>query len=143
MNTNEVLNKLKAEIERRRKQKIEANDKIAKGEIFTDAEDEFNSSLARYGNRLVYQELFEIFCFIESLQQEQPEEYESLPKVRGWVARFADGSLGISKEKPFYYEADGKTYISGYETVFIDKSLFPELHWLDEPVEVELLVRRV
>ena len=65
--------KLKAEIERRRKQRIEANDKIAKGEIFTDTEDEFNSSLARYGNRLVYQELFEIICFIETLQQEQPE----------------------------------------------------------------------
>lgn len=64
--------KLIAEIERRRKQRIEANEKIAKGEIFTDTEDEFNNSLARYGNRLVYQELFEIICFIETLQQEQP-----------------------------------------------------------------------
>jgi len=72
--------KLKAEIERRRKQRIEANDKIAKGEIFTDTEDEFNSSLARYGNRLVYQELFEIICFIETLQQEQPEvDYNIIP----------------------------------------------------------------
>ena len=67
----------------------------------------------------------------------------SIPKIKGWVARFANGSLGISKEKPFYYEADGKTYISGYETVFIDKSLFPELHWLDEPIEVELIIRPV
>ena len=64
--------KLIAEIERRRKQRIEANDKIAKGEIFAETEDEFNSSLARYGNRLVYQELFEIICFIETIQQEQP-----------------------------------------------------------------------
>lgn len=65
--------KLKAEIERRRKQRIEANNKIAKGEIFNGKDDEFNCCLARYGNRLVYQELFEIICFIETLQQEQPK----------------------------------------------------------------------
>lgn len=77
------------------------------------------------------------------LGRQSSENIGHLPKNKGWVARFADGSLGISREKPFYYEEEGKTYISGFETLDIDKSLFPDLHWLDEPIEVELIIREV
>lgn len=70
------LERICAEIQRRRKAFIEKNAKIERGEIFQGTEDDFNRTLARYGNRVISQELFELLCFIESLEKEQDVDLE-------------------------------------------------------------------
>lgn len=68
----------------------------------------------------------------------------NVPKIKGWVARYANGDLEVGREKPRYYEDEGKTYITDPSpTIPLDKSWFPELRWLDEPIEVELILRKI
>ena len=73
------------------------------------------------------------------------EEYESLPKIHGWIAKddsLYNPSLCVHLEKPVkdlafhYWDSKGKC-------VCIDKKLFPEITWESEPVEVELLIRKI
>lgn len=72
------------------------------------------------------------------------EEYESLPKIHGWVARDGDDKkrLCLFTEPPVRFEdmwlpEEDRIYL------FLDNSLFPEITWESEPVEVELLIRKV
>lgn len=82
--------------------------------------------------------------YIKSLEKEQSDNIGQLPKIKGWVARYANGDLEVGREKPRYYEDEGKTYITDPgPTIPLDKSWFPELHWLDEPIEVELTLKRI
>ena len=71
------------------------------------------------------------------------EEYESLPKVRGWVARDKYGSLNLFGDKPTRFEDDTFGNIKGSGMIFLNDELLPEVTWESEPVEVELLIRKV
>lgn len=71
-------------------------------------------------------------------------EYESLPKIHGWVARDGDDKkrLCLFTEPPVRIEdmwlpEEDRIYL------FLDNSLFPEITWESEPVEVELLIRKI
>ena len=67
-------------------------------------------------------------------------------KLKGWVARdkFDNGlsiySVAKPERKKFYWSNDGN---KGASRMFINKELLPELKWEDEPIEVELIIRRI
>lgn len=75
-------------------------------------------------------------------RKECAEEYESLPKVHGWVARDHSGIPKIHEYKPYRNENCG-IWDNIDAKIVIPRSLFPEITWESEPIEVELLVRRV
>ena len=64
------------------------------------------------------------------------EEY----KIKGWVAREDDGWLFLGKEKP---RRQYHAWLGAEEYFELDTNLFPELTWEDEPIEVELLIRKL
>ena len=69
-----------------------------------------------------------------------------LPKLRGWVARQPDGSLWLFAEKPYFNRDFNEwgTAIGGDRELedITDSTIFSDLTWESEPVEVELLIRR-
>jgi hypothetical protein len=76
------------------------------------------------------------------------EEYESLPKIHGWIARNKD----ICGDKlSFFTQIPQRGTRSWVEPDTMDglpyedtpKELFPEVTWESEPVEVELLIRKI
>lgn len=78
------------------------------------------------------------------------KEYESLQKIRGWVARDMDGELNffgaeLGDGSPIY---NGDLGVWGNATdnkinISRESGPFGDLNYYDDPVEVELLVRRV
>lgn len=74
------------------------------------------------------------------------EEYESLPKIRGWVARDEDGEVAFfygDNNKPIRNEF-GVWRNAADEYIHLDSWSFPEIERThNEPVEVELLIRKV
>lgn len=71
------------------------------------------------------------------------EEYESLQKIHGWIAR--DGAfrwLCLYYEKPDRCDRQWRDKNeAGY--IDLDPELFPEITWRSEPVEVEFLIRKI
>lgn len=72
------------------------------------------------------------------------KEIESLPKLRGWVTKTDDGvtlfhttSAKPEKGEMCWFGNEGDTIID------TENNLFPELTFNDEPIEVELLIRKV
>ena len=74
------------------------------------------------------------------------EEYESLPKIRGWVARDKNGSLNLHAFPP------KRVYLGiwccnpldlNQDNIRLDDKILPEITWESEPVEVELLIRKI
>lgn len=67
-------------------------------------------------------------------------------KIKAWVARdkWYDGLSIYSVAKPEresgFWSNDGN---KGASRMFINKELFPKLRWEDEPIEVELIIRRI
>ena len=107
-----------------------------------------------------------LLSFIESLKKEQVPtkeeqiamlllEYEKgradvlaklgdVPKIKGWVARDKSGDLYFFHYDCKPHRTDGIFHSECSEDVFhIDNSLFPELSWKTEPIEVELPIIRV
>ena len=70
-------------------------------------------------------------------------DIESLPKIKVWVARDSDGCLTLCKVKPQRWEGDFWIGEGGAEYFPLDSQIFPELTWEDEPIEVELLIRKI
>lgn len=74
------------------------------------------------------------------------EEYESLPKIHGWVARdsvedaFIGTGLILHHSKP---TRTGGEWSSLTIAMHLPSKMFPEITWESEPVEVELLIRKV
>lgn len=61
-----------------------------------------------------------------------------------WVARDKDGKLWFYREKPRRVKDGGYWVlddISDYECV-LPEDLFPYLKWEDEPIEVELTIKK-
>ena len=70
------------------------------------------------------------------------EEYESLPKIRGWVATNLGGVPQFFLGKP-YRDMEFEVWKNMGEEISLPYNSFPEITWESEPVEVELLIRKV
>lgn len=77
---------------------------------------------------------------------------DKIEKIKGWVARDDDGTLAIHYEKPrrvCYYNneivLDGTPWVWENEAGYglLPVKIFPDLKWEDEPLEVELAIKRV
>ena len=75
------------------------------------------------------------------------EKYESLPKIRGWVARDKDGTLafhtGAAPVRMKEFSSRKEIWDNFGSGMNISKSMFPEILWESDPVEVELLIRKI
>lgn len=69
------------------------------------------------------------------------EEY----KIKGWVARedadFRKGRLLLFGEKPYRDGNYGWRHSSFYTE--LDSNFYPGLAWEDEPIEVELTIKKI
>ena len=72
------------------------------------------------------------------------QEIEEQPKIKGWIYREKNDELYISAQgrKPFRKTDYDFTMSDGW-IVELDEDLFPELTWESEPVEIELLIRKI
>ncbi len=75
---------------------------------------------------------------------------EDVPKIKGWVARDEDGTLHFFSSEcgdgePLYYEDSGTWYTVTGDMLEIvhPNGAFGKLSFIDEPVEVELTIRKV
>ena len=75
------------------------------------------------------------------------ERYESLPKIRGWVARDKNGTLafhtGAAPVRMKEFSSRKEIWDNFGSGMNISKSMFTDLTWRDNPIEVELLIRKV
>jgi len=73
-------------------------------------------------------------------------EIEELPKIKGWVARdsvenvFNGNGLILHHSQPWRC---GGEWSSQTIAMHLPSNLFPEISWEDNPVEVELLIRKI
>ncbi|MBO7684899.1 MAG: hypothetical protein J6Y20_05025 [Lachnospiraceae bacterium] len=71
------------------------------------------------------------------------KEISSLPTIKGWVVRDASGELCYFSRKPFRYKGFWSTGIRHARIMMLaDRTLFPNLRYEDEPIEVELPIIR-
>lgn len=74
-------------------------------------------------------------------------KHQGLPKFHGWVARQPDGSLWLFSEKPYFNRClnEWGTALNEERELgdITDSTIFSDLTCESEPVEVELLIRRV
>ena len=67
------------------------------------------------------------------------EEY----KIKGWVAaRDQDETLHVFQVEPRKIGDEGRWWDRDYMSIEISKDAFPELTWEDEPIEVELTIKK-
>ena len=71
------------------------------------------------------------------VQQEQPD----VSARHGWVARDMNNDLHYFSVKPV--RSGAKWWDRDYLSMEVDGSLFGELTWEDEPIEVELFIREL
>lgn len=77
------------------------------------------------------------------------KEYESLPKISGWVARDIDGHLQLftggkpHQEHNLFWDNSGKRGNYVLSLCNIENEVFPEITWESEPRKVELLINIV
>lgn len=71
---------------------------------------------------------------------EQPQDAEETV-IRGWVARDEDGHLFMYCTKPERDESL-QVWMGRYADFDLRNALFPDLTWDDDPIEVELIIRR-
>lgn len=72
--------------------------------------------------------------FIDSLQQEQPV-------LHGWVAREDKGRLLLFGEKPLRNGNYG--WKSSSFCIELNSNIYPDLMWIDDPIEVELSINKI
>jgi len=65
------------------------------------------------------------------------EEY----KIKGWVASDYDKTPMLYTIKP--HRLITGVWCGGKDYFPLDKNIFPELTWNDEPIEVELTIKKV
>lgn len=68
------------------------------------------------------------------------KEIELLQKIKGWVARDHSGNLFLFQDTPV---RKNKWWIAGLGGFYLSRKSFPELTWENEPIEVEILIRKV
>lgn len=71
------------------------------------------------------------------------KEIESLPKIKVWVARDLGNEieLNLFTEKPTRGEFNW--FVSNGDIIKLNRNIFPELKWESEPIEVELIIRKL
>lgn len=86
--------------------------------------------------------LQEVQCHLDTLEMKEVENTELL-KVKGYLVRDKDDYTAIYAEKPHR----GKTeWVKGNDSCLItinDARLVPDIEFEDEPVEVEVTLKRV
>jgi hypothetical protein len=84
------------------------------------------------------QRIDEIDCILDvdiaSLQQERPV-------LHGWVAREDKGRLLLFGEKPLRNGNYG--WKSSSFCIELNSNLYPDLMWIDDPIEVELSINKI
>lgn len=73
-------------------------------------------------------------------KQETKQESKQETVIQGWVARDTDDLLRLHYSKP--ERTDGGYWQGGYKSTYFPKGLFPDLTWSDDPIEVELIIKR-
>lgn len=68
-------------------------------------------------------------------------------KIKGWIARCEDGALALYYSPVRFIRRTGDNMNGYWESytgivMLIDRNLFPELKWENEPVEVELTITK-
>ncbi len=72
------------------------------------------------------------------------QEKDAETVICGWVARASDGHLALFKRKPdreIYMRSNNGLWFGGSMTE-LDSTSFPELTWDDDPIEVEIIIKR-
>ena len=68
-------------------------------------------------------------------------EVNQLPKIKGWLAKDEDADIDLYINKP---KRAGEMWVGQTYPIHLDwETLFPELTWESEPLEIELTVGRV
>lgn len=63
-------------------------------------------------------------------------------KIKGWVARDKrNNEISVYAEKPL--RADCWWALNGGGYITLNENTFPELTWEDEPIEVELTIKKI
>lgn len=71
------------------------------------------------------------------------KEISAMPTIKGWVVRDASGELCYFSLKPFRYKGFWSTGIRHARIMMLaDRTLFPDLRYEDDPIEVELPIIR-
>lgn len=72
------------------------------------------------------------------------QEKDADTVIQGWMARDADGDLNFYYDKPRREKAvwDEPQYWIGETQIDLDPDLFPDLTWDDDPIEVEIVIKR-
>ena len=72
-----------------------------------------------------------------------PPKKEQKPetKITGWVARDRNGEICIYEDYPERISAQQFWFGQGSNRI-LDQKSFPDLKWEDEPVEVEIIIRK-
>lgn len=76
------------------------------------------------------------------------KDIKSLPKTIGWIAKEKDGTISFFNKKPQRFidennNCTGWYSENGCETAINFDSDIPELTWESEPLEVELIIRKL
>lgn len=67
-----------------------------------------------------------------------------LPKIKGWLARNKTGYLYLYEYDDVVWRDDiFEIWRSELHPIYIPNDSFPEIKWEDEPVEVELLIKKL
>lgn len=73
-------------------------------------------------------------------KQETKQETDADTVIQGWVARDSDGNLFMFSIKPERDEAL-QVWVGRYANCGLRNSLFSDLTWVDEPQEVEIIIK--
>lgn len=77
----------------------------------------------------------------DALHELYPGELKDADTViSGWMCRDTDDILRLHYSKP--ERTDGGYWQGGYKSTYFPKGLFPDLTWDDDPIEVELIIKR-
>lgn len=82
----------------------------------------------------------------ELLNLKTQEPVEVLPKIKGWIARDLCGTVNLHSKKPVWKE-DFQMWECGEDFYPIEdclegNTMFPELNYYDNPIEVEITIKR-
>ena len=91
------------------------------------------------------QEDIDILSSIDTLEVKEVDlEIQPSTKIDGWVARQPEGDLWLFSEEPYYNSDIGRWGIAigdERELENCDTSMFKDLNFFDEPIEVELIIK--
>ena len=81
----------------------------------------------------------------ELLNLKTQEPIEVLPKIKGWIARDLCGTVNLHNKKPVWKE-DFQMWECGedfypIEDCLEENTMFPELNYYDNPIEVEITIK--